>query len=242
MGSVMQAMGGQGGGGGLSGVLGQLMNNPGVDQMMRQVMGDDGESGGGEAPDLGNMMSQMMPMVAQMLGGGGAGAPRSGGVRQRQSGEEGEAGWQEALSEEERARWEAAIARDEEAQAGAGPQRPLSDAYLRGSPAKRQRTGLDGTAFLMQNAQSPQEVLESVTRSVRSELVREGEPGFGEGASEGLVPHVSQSEGLAEAYVSTLVGDAVARAEDDPDFENGSRFPRTKEASAGRKGGEEKGT
>lgn len=232
MGSVMQAMGGQGGGGGgLGGMLGQLMNNPGVDQMMRQVVGDDGGDGGeGEAPDLGNMMSRMMPMVAQMLGGGGGGGggARSAGVRQRQA--DRDEGWQEALSEEERPRWEATIARDEAAQAGAGPQRPLSDAYLRGSPAKRQRTGLDGTAFLMQSAQSPEEVLESMARSVRSDLAKEGEAAFGEGSNEGLVTGVSRDGDLAHAYMNTLVEDVVVRAENDPDFGDGSKYPRAKEA------------
>ncbi|GAQ87003.1 Ubiquitin-like superfamily protein [Klebsormidium nitens] len=233
MGSVMQAMGGQGGGGGgLGGVLGQLMNNPGADQMMRQVIGDDADGGAGDAPDLGNMMSRMMPMVAQMLGGGGGGGggPRSAGVRQRQA--DREEGWQEALSEEERARWEATIAQDEAAQAGAGPQRPLSDAYLRGSPAKRQRTGLDGTAFLMQSAQNPGDVLESMARSVRSELAKEGEAAFKEGSNEGLVSGVSRDEDLAQAYVTTLVEDAVATAEDDRDFGDGSKYPKTKEAGS----------
>lgn len=239
----MQAMGGQGGGsgaaGGFGGMLGQLMSNPGVDQMMRQVMGDDGTGSEDNVPDLGNMMSRMMPMVAQMLGGGGnaSGGGRSAGVRQRQA--DGEEGWQEALSEEERPRWEATIARDEAAQAGAGPQRPLSDAYLRGSPAKRQRTGLDGTAFLMQSAQSPGEVLESMARSVSSELAREGEAAFREGANDGLVPGLSQSERLAEAYVDTLVEDVVARAQGDPDFGDGSKYPKTKEAATKKKDGQE---
>ncbi|GBG77574.1 hypothetical protein CBR_g24021 [Chara braunii] len=172
--------------GGFRDIVGQLMQSPVVDDMMMQILtgagrgADAGSARSRRGPavenptgDLANMMSQMMPMVTQMLGGiaGGPSVPDAGergagnvdrsrtwsqagrsvepgvdssresnGLAGNQEGDAEE--WKASLSKEEAAEWADTIRRDQTEQECMILQRPLSEAYIRGSPAKRQRRGV----------------------------------------------------------------------------------------------------
>ncbi|CAM6036842.1 unnamed protein product [Sphagnum compactum] len=222
------------------GILGQFMRSPGMETLVQQVMQGVGDvqvvSGGQHAApaagqDLGGMLQHMMPMMSQMLGVGSlsiqpppadATSSRSqteGGGSSNPSGTE---RWKEALTPEELARWSETMTADEERQQSMPPQRPFSDVYSHGSPvAKRQKTEMEGAVQKLDAGEAAQEVLRSVADAAGTHVLSNS----GVTTSTSLAQHVSQADGLADAYLAVLFHDLAARVAADPDFEDGSRFP-----------------
>ncbi|CAM6009484.1 unnamed protein product [Sphagnum balticum] len=222
------------------GILGQFMRSPGMETLVQQVMQGVGDvevvSGGQHAApaagqDLGGMLQHMMPMMSQMLGVGSlsirpppadATSSRSqteGGGSSNPSGTE---RWKEALTPEELARWSEIMTADEERQQSMPPQRPFSDVYSRGSPvAKRQKTEMEGAVQKLDAGEAAQEVLRSVADAAGTHVLSNS----GVTTSTSLAQHLSQVDGLADAYLAVLFHDLAARVAADPDFEDGSRFP-----------------
>ncbi|CAK9237131.1 unnamed protein product [Sphagnum troendelagicum] len=222
------------------GILGQFMRSPGMETLVQQVMQGVGDveviSGGQHAAPaagqgLGGMLQHMMPMMSQMLGVGSrsirpppadATSSRSqteGGGSSNPSGTE---RWEEALTPEELARWSETMTADEERQQSMLPQRPFSDLYSRGSPvAKRQKTEMEGAVQKLDAGEAAQEVLRSVADAAGTHVLSNS----GVTTSTSLAQHVSQADGLADAYLAVLFHDLAARVAADPDFEDGSRFP-----------------
>lgn len=128
----------------------QMAQSPEMAQIADQFLGPPpsssaGQGAGGQArppPNLGQLMSNMMPMVQTMLGGlqpqGGRGSrvsPSAGTHANSPGGLEGDGeDWRSSLSAEELANWEAVMAADEEAMVAAEStdRPPLSDVYLAG--------------------------------------------------------------------------------------------------------------
>ncbi|KAH8952193.1 hypothetical protein BDL97_09G071100 [Sphagnum fallax] len=222
------------------GILGQFMQSPGMETLVQQVMQGVGDvevvSGGQHAAPaagqgLGGMLQHMMPMMSQMLGVGSrsirpppadATSSRSqteGGGSSNPSGAE---RWKEALTPEELARWSETMTADEERQQSMPPQQPFSDVYSRGSPvAKRQKTEMEGAIQKLDAGEAAQEVLRSVADAAGTHVLSNS----GVTTSTSLAQHVSQADGLADAYLAVLFHDLAARVAADPDFEDGSRFP-----------------
>ncbi|KAL2614169.1 hypothetical protein R1flu_025861 [Riccia fluitans] len=234
----------------LRGMMGQVVQSPFMENLLQQVMsgprGEEMQSPGLAPPgrsgegslDFTGVVQQMLPVITRMFGGtqtpsAGQQVPNPvGDMRQNEesasrgvSGQMSDTGrWREALSEEEAAQWNETITADVEQQQSASPQRPLSDAYVRGSPvAKRQKTELDGTAQKLQNGGAPEDVLRSVAHNVAEQFVGTNGAAHGEGSL--LAEQVVGAEGLTEAYMAVLFHDLAARVAADPDFGDGTRFP-----------------
>ncbi|KAL3698961.1 hypothetical protein R1sor_016983 [Riccia sorocarpa] len=234
----------------LRGMMGQVVQSPFMENLLQQIVsgprGEETQSpreaasglSGEPALDFTGVVQQVLPVITRMFGG--RQTPSSGqqvpnGVDDLRQPEENAARevpgqssdtgkWREALSEEEVAQWSETITADVVQQQSSSPQRPFSDAYLRGSPvAKRQKTELEGIAQKLENGDEPQEVLRDIAENVADQFAGTNGAAPGEGSQ--LAEHVVGTEGLAEAYMAVLFHDLAARVAADPDFGDGTRFP-----------------
>ncbi|CAD7695731.1 unnamed protein product [Ostreobium quekettii] len=130
----------------------QMASNPAIQRIVEDVAGD--ESGPG---DLGSIMSRMMPMVgplvSQLRGGQGTGAPTTSPTEGGRSSEdqstvrredidsandgEPDNAWEGELSPEDATRWRELIQADEAAQGSLPQQPPFSDAYIAGMDSSK---------------------------------------------------------------------------------------------------------
>ena len=128
-------------------MIGQLASSPAMGQIMSQMGGGagaggrgSGQQGQGAPPDFNQLLASVMPMVGQVLGGGGpggGGAPGGGSSSARNRSRSPQRGDLSELDAElpaaDAARWRARIAADKaaiDAAAGQGQLRKMSAAFV----------------------------------------------------------------------------------------------------------------
>ncbi|CAK9252221.1 unnamed protein product [Sphagnum jensenii] len=89
------------------------------------------------------------------------------------------------------------------------------------SETERWKEVLSPVTQKLDEGEAAQEVLRSVADAAGTRVL--GNTGVTTSTS--LAQHVSQADGLADAYLAVLFHDLAARVASDPDFEDGSRFP-----------------
>lgn len=133
LGSLMGALNGppgEGGQGGLDGLMqmaAQVASSPAMANVAQQLAGGDARQlGGGAPPNIGSLMQSMMPLMQEVLGGGGRGGARRNSrvVDMAQVGQQLAA----ILGDQAAREWIQRMETDVEAMAAADPA-PLSDTY-----------------------------------------------------------------------------------------------------------------
>ncbi|CAM6075960.1 unnamed protein product [Sphagnum tenellum] len=107
-----------------------------------------------------------------------------------------------------------AVATSSQSQAEGGSARDTSG-------SERWKQALTPVTQRLEEGEAAQEVLRSVADAAGTRVLGNSSVT----TSTSLAQHVSQADGLADAYLAVLFHDLAARVAADPDFEDGSRFP-----------------
>eukprot|EP00249_Psilotum_nudum_P018475 c26822_g4_i1 orf=2-2446(+) len=230
----------------LGSMMGQIMQSPFMGNVLQQVMGQMGNEpqafdnmlNGQGGFDLSGMLQQMMPIVSQAFSRATGGisdlatnpTPQMEHRSQEDAGATQDAGLINALdcqkhfpNKDELAQQNQTISTDIEQEQVTLTQMPGSDAYSQGAPVtKRQKMDLEETVKKLEHGDLPGEILRSIAEAASNLIapMQSAELNVSE-----LAQRLSETDGLANEYMSMLFQDLSARVMTDPEISDSSDLP-----------------